>query len=175
MANIITGAKAIVKIDGQVCGYATGVSIQESQLNGRVESLGYIDSREITPISRIVTATINFIRIFKTNSKNGLQEDVEVDEAAMVTTDGSEPDRLPTDEARTDDALSSSPFNLEIYDSAAPGEADGSIQDSDKKMYTVVGCRPSSQSIVVDRGSLMGVQVSVDALYLIRHPDGLES
>ena len=175
MANIITGAKAIVKIDGKVCGYATGISIQESQLNGRVESLGFIDSREITPISRIVTATINFIRIFKTNSSNGLNESEEVDEGSMITTEQVAEGQNPSAAERTDNALSSSAFDLEIYDSAAPGEADGSIQAEDKKIYTVVGCRPSSQSIVVDRGSLMGVQVSVDALYLIRHPDGIEA
>jgi len=175
MANVITGAKAIVKINGQTCGYATGISIQESQLNGRIESLGFIDSREITPISRLVTATINFIRIFKTNENNGLVEGEEVDEGAMITTEQLPEGQNPTAQVRTQNALSSLPFDLEIYDSAAPGEADGSIQEADKKVYTVVGCRPSSQSIVVDRGSLMGVQVTADALYLIRHPDGLES
>ena len=36
MANVITGAKAIVKIGGQTVGYATGISITESTLNGRV-------------------------------------------------------------------------------------------------------------------------------------------
>jgi hypothetical protein len=173
MANIITGAKAIVKIDGKVAGYATGISIQESQLNGRVESLGFIDSREITPISRIVTATINFIRIFKTNDRNGLSAD-EADEGSMITTEQTPDGENPTAEARTNNALTSRPFDLELYDSAAEAAAEGELQDGDKKIYTVVGCRPSSQSIVVDRGSLMGVQVSVDALYLIRHPDGLE-
>ena len=162
MANVITGAKAIVKIGGETVGYATGISINESTLNGRVESLGFIDSREITPIGRAVTATCNMIRIFKTNAENGLGSG-EVDDSSMINSQQVVGGDVSLSQ-RTFDVLNLQPFDLEIWDnSPSPGEED------DVKMYTVKGCVPAGQQIVVDRGSLMGVQVNLDALYLIRH------
>lgn len=165
MANVITGAKAIVKIGGQVAGYATGVSITESILNGRVESLGRIDTREITPIGRVVTATCNFIRIFKTSEENGLSAD-EVDEQSVTYTVDSV---QSSDDDRTVAALNfgvgDQRVDLQIFDSAPQGDLEG----DDVLIYTVVDCKPSSQNIVVDRGSMMGVQVSMDARYLVRH------
>lgn len=165
MANVITGAKAIVKVGGEVAGYATGISVTESILNGRVESLGRIDSREITPIGRVVSLTCNFIRIFKTSEENGLAEG-EVDESGITyTTDAVE----SSDDERTVAALNfgvgDQRIDLQIFDSAPQGDTEG----NDVLMYTIVDCKPSSQNIVVDRGSMMGVQVTMDARYLVRH------
>jgi len=165
MANVITGAKAIVKVGGEVAGYATGISITEAIMNGRVESLGRIDTREITPIGRVVTCTCNFIRIFKTSDANGLA-DGESDETALTyTSDAVE----SSDDERTVEALNfgvgDQRIDLQIFDSAPQGDLDG----EDVLMYTVVDCKPSSQNIVVDRGSMMGVQVTMDARYLVRH------
>ena len=165
MANVITGAKAIVKVGGKIAGYATGISVTESILNGRVESLGRIDTREITPIGRVVTASVNFIRIFKTSDENGIATN-EVDESGLTYTTG---DVEASDDDRTVAALNfgvgDARIDLEIYDSAPQGDLSG----EDVLMYSVIDCKPSSQNIVVDRGSMMGVQVTMDARYLVRH------
>ncbi len=177
-ANVITGAKAKIRIPGVgIIGYATGISIQENTLNGRVESLGYIDSREIVPISRNVTVQCSMIRIF--NAYNDTQnhkysdpnsgDDVTIDDRKLVNThDQDAPDGAdPTLSARTFRVLNTPYFDLEVFDSS----------QSDRKlatMYTVKNCKIASQNIVVDRASLMGVQVVLDAEYLIRYsPDDL--
>lgn len=174
-ANVMTGAKAILKVDGRVLGYATGLQISESTLNGRVESLGFIDSRELTPISRIVTASCAMIRIFQTNADNG-GSPAESDEAGAFPSAGANVNRnrmINTEVAalndsgdieasvRTDNVFKIPSFDLEVYDSASGGD--------DVRMYTVKDCRISSQNIMVDRSTLMGVQVVIEGLYLIRH------
>ena len=71
-----------------------------------------------------------------------------------------------TDRDRTDTAFEidkQQGFDLEIVDTQ-PNNG-----QEETTIYTLKGCKPSAHSIVVDRGSLMGVQVSLDALYLIRH------
>jgi hypothetical protein len=181
-ANVITGAKAKVRINGIVVGYATGINITEATLNGRVESLGYIDSREITPISRTVTGSCSLIRIFNSSiSGIGANQDIkgysDVPGGEFVTTDDngfvntefhSEVATSPetkTLKDRTANVLNKAPFVLEIVDSAT-GTASST---SPNIIYSVHGCRISSQNIVVDRGSLMGVQVTFDAEYLVRY------
>ena len=174
--NVITGAKAILKVNGRVLGYATGLQISEMTLNGRVDSLGFIDSREITPISRVVQASCAMIRIFQTNLQNGADAS-ESDEAGAVPNAGANANRdrmvntsvRGTDvaevdiNARTDEVFEIPPFDLEVYDSA-PGTADADI-----KMYTVKECRIQSHNIMVDRSTLMGVQCVLEGTYLIRH------
>jgi len=158
--NVISGAKALIKINGSVAGYATGISITETTFNGRVDSLGYIDTREITPIGRSVSAVVNMLRVFEPSGETftGLPAG-EVDEAEMVNTSSVE----QTDgQTRTDNALLRGTFDLEVYDTTPGVEADA-------VMYTVKDCRISSQNIVVDRGSLMGVQCAIEGTYLIRH------
>jgi hypothetical protein len=162
MANVITGAKAKITINGAVVGYATGISIAENTLNGRVESLGYIDSREIVPISRNVQVMATMIRIFDAyvgNAGNGIQgvaggdtdDNGFVNSAAVVER---------TIEDRTRDVLNKAYFDIQIIDSSS---------SDNKVIYTVKNCKISSQNIVVDRASLMGVQVMMDAEYLVRH------
>jgi len=174
--NVITGAKAILKVNGRVLGYATGLQISEMTLNGRVDSLGFIDSREITPISRVVQASCAMIRIFQTNADNGFRA-AENDEAGASLNDGLNANRgrmvntslRSADVAdveenlRTDEVFQIPPFDLEVYDSA-PGTADADI-----KMYTVKECRIQSHNIMVDRSTLMGVQCVLEGTYLIRH------
>lgn len=179
-ANVITGAKAKVRINNVVVGYATGINIAESTLNGRVESLGYIDSREITPISRTVTGSCSLIRIFnasQTDAGTGLRQYSDSNGGEGVMTDDSEfvntefhPNSVTSPvtkslKDRTTNVLNSEPFVLEIVDSATG--AGGAIQPN--VIYSIHGCRISSQNIVVDRGSLMGVQVTFDAEYIVRY------
>jgi len=166
-ANVVTGAKAVVKIDGVVAGYATGISVTEVTLNGRVDSLGYVDTREIAPIGRQVSATCNFIRIFPTTADNGPQneEALTTDESLILNTTR---DLGNNNAFRTDEVLLKKPFDLQIVDTS-PSGSPSNTAGVEEVIYTVVGCRPSAQSIVVDRGSLMGVQVTLDALHLVRH------
>lgn len=179
-ANVITGAKAKVRINGVVVGYATGINVSETTLNGRVESLGYIDSREITPISRTVSGSCSLIRIFNASTNftdfgvrgynDGSGGEVRTtDDFEFVNTEfQTEPKtsfETRTLKDRTANVLNKSPFVLEIVDSATGTSA----STTPNVIYSIHGCRVSSQNIVVDRGSLMGVQVTFDAEYLIRY------
>ncbi len=180
-ANVITGAKAKIRIPNVgIIGYATGISIQENTLNGRVESLGYIDSREIVPISRNVTVQCSMIRIFNayndtanfkySDAASGDGNTNTIDDRRLVNTFDQElPTQAdPTLSARTFGVLNTPYFDLEVFDS--------SQSDVKKAMYTVKNCKIASQNIVVDRASLMGVQVVLDAEYLIRYsPDDIST
>ena len=160
--NVITGAKAIIKIDDDVAGYATGISISEVTFNGRVDSLGFIDTREVVPIGRNVSGTINFIRVFA-HQNDGLYEAIaagETDEEAVVNSASAN----LTDEVRTDEVLNRVPFKVVVYDNH------NNRAGEEVAMYEIHGCRVSSQNIVVDRGSMMGVQCTFDATHLVRLP-----
>jgi hypothetical protein len=173
-ANVITGAKAKIRIPTiGIVGYATGISITENTLNGRVESLGYIDSREIVPISRNVQVQCSTIRIFNkyndpvnkkyTDEGSGDGSLGTTDEGFMLNSLNSGDNFAQQLKTRTDAVLQKQYFDLEIIDSSST-EAEKFI-----RIYTVKNCRIASQNIVVDRNSLMGVQVVLDAEYLIRH------
>ncbi len=170
MANVITGAKAMVKMADsagvmRTVGYATGIQITEVLLNGRIDSLGFVDTRELALIGRQVSATVNFIRIFQTiggPNADGPGEGTVDESNALNSVNPSD----ATDRDRTDTAFAidkQQGFDLEIVDTQPNNGQD------ETTIYTLKGCKPSAHSIVVDRGSLMGVQVSLDALYLIRH------
>ncbi len=173
-ANVITGAKAKIRIPGVgIVGYATGISITENTLNGRVESLGYIDSREIVPISRNVQVQCSTIRIFNkynipankqyNDEASGDGNNNTTDEGFMLNSLNQGGGNAETLASRTTQALTKEYFDLEIIDSSST--------ENEKyiRIYTVKNCRIASQNIVVDRNSLMGVQVVLDAEYLIRH------
>jgi hypothetical protein len=181
-ANVITGAKAKVRINGIVVGYATGINVTETTLNGRVESLGYIDSREITPISRTVTGSCSLIRIFNESigpignqqnlrgyADNSGGEFTTTDDFGFVNTEyhstASTTPETKSLKSRTANVLNKTPFVLEIVDSASGETSDV----TPNIIYSIHGCRISSQNIAVDRGSLMGVQVTFDAEYLVRY------
>jgi|5B_taG_2_1085324.scaffolds.fasta_scaffold164730_1 hypothetical protein len=176
--NVITGAKAVIKITPaggteKIAGYATGISISEVTFNGRVDSLGFVDTREIVPIGRNVSATVNFIRIFNTDNDNfdSLDTMNDTDEVAVVnSTTGTS----ATGQQRTDDVLTFPTFDLTVYDAAnslarPQTEPPPAANANDVEIYTLKGCRISSQNIVVDRGSMMGVQCTIDATHLVRH------
>jgi hypothetical protein len=159
--NVISGAKALIKVEGSVVGYCTGISITETTFNGRVDSLGFIDTREITPIGRSVSAVVNMLRVFPPSDGSifeGLSAN-EIDEGRMLNTSA---DSFQDEQTRTDDALLRLPFTLAIYDTT-PGVGDDAL------MYEMYGCRIASHNIVVDRGSLMGIQCSIEGTHLIRY------
>ena len=160
--NVITGAKAIIKIDNDVAGYATGISVSEITFNGRVDSLGFIDTREVVPIGRNVSGTINFIRVFPSVAGDTRYETIDADETDEIAVVNSASNADDDDLARTRQVLNRREFVLEIFDNH---NTEGGAE---ALMYKILGCRVSSQNIVVDRGSMMGVQCTFDATHLIR-------
>lgn len=157
MSDLITGAKALIAINGKVAGYATGIVVQEAIINGRVETLGTVDTREIEPISRIVTGSISFMRIFNRS----------VDNEFLTNEDSNLVQRANDVLTQPDD------FDIIIYNVGEEQQDNPSVQAT--PIYTVKGCKPSSQTIAVDRNSFMGLQVTFDALYLIKNDDDGET
>lgn len=152
MSDLITGAKALISLDGKVAGYATGIVVQEAIINGRVETLGTVDTREIEPISRIVTGSISFMRIFNRSVDNEFLTNEDADLVTRSNQILTQPDE----------------FDVIIYNIGHEAAvADGEIP-APKAVYKIVGCKPSSQTVAVDRNSFMGLQVTFDALYLVK-------
>lgn len=60
---VFSGARAKLIINGNEIGYASGVSASEQIALQRVDVLGQIDSKEIVPVSRVVSVQANFVRI----------------------------------------------------------------------------------------------------------------
>lgn len=63
MAEVFSGARAKLIINGNEIGFATGVSASEQIQLQRVDVLGNIDSQEIVPVSRVVSVQADFVRI----------------------------------------------------------------------------------------------------------------
>jgi len=168
----INGANALVVKDGNIMGYATGVTVNEVYAVQRIDVLGEIDSRDIEPIGRIVNVSISFIRMV-----NALSTDADqgpgaspferaggaVAKGLIPTTNESASNRQLT-KSVTD--FYQSGFDLVIRDSADFADAEGTKVPA-KDRYKVVGCRPTSQSFAITRGTLMGINVSLEALRLV--------
>ena len=161
----INGANAIVKKDGVVLGYATGVSVNEVYALQRIDVLGEIDSRDIEPIGRVVNVSISFIRMV--NAATGVAENLSTPELAggaaakgIVPLTPASNTNLENTKSITD--FFQSGFDLEVLDVAAFGD-----DATPGSRYVVKGCRPSSQSFAITRGTLMGVNVTCEALRLV--------
>jgi len=63
MADVFSGARAKLIINGSEIGFATGVSASEQIQMQRVDVLGNIDSQEIVPVNRVVSVQADFVRI----------------------------------------------------------------------------------------------------------------
>jgi len=152
----INGANAVVKLAGKTIGYATGVSVNEVYGLQRIDVLGEIDSRDIEPIGRVVNVVITFIRMVKNSSdaEDGNRGGGAV-ARGMIPNVGAEATFEDTTESIT--TFFQNGFDLEIQDSFG----------DDTPRYRIEGCRPSSQSFALTRGTLMGVNVSCEAIRLI--------
>lgn len=170
----INGANALVVKDGQIMGYATGVTVNEVYAVQRIDVLGEIDSRDIEPIGRIVNVSISFIRMvnaLSSEADQGGAPGTRADERAggavakglIPTTSESASNRQLT-QSVTD--FYQSGFDLIIRDSADFADIGGNAVRAQDR-YKVVGCRPTSQSFAITRGTLMGINVSLEALRLV--------
>lgn len=169
MANLdsirsINGANAIVEVNGQTLGYATGVTVNEVYGLQRIDVLGEIDSRDIEPIGRVVNVQITFIRMIPTEIQNPSNK-----VGGGSARRGLTPDHIQGD-SNQDRTVSVTDFfqkgfDLKIIDS---GEfADTNSIESKGARYIIEGCRPASQSFALSRGTLMGINVNCEALRLV--------
>ena len=156
----VNGANALVKVGDKILGYATGVTVNEVYGLQRIDVLGEIDSRDIEPIGRTVNVQISFIRMV--NNPNGGQDGNRGGGAARrglvpSVEDGASPSEAT--QAVTD--FFEQGFDLTVLDSGDFNGVDA------KERYVIQGCRPSSQSFAVTRGTLMGVNVTCEALRML--------
>lgn len=149
----INGATAEILINDKLAGYATGVTVTEFTVLQRIDVLGQIDTKDIEPLGRMVNGTIAFMRM--TLSDNGEEGGGVVGQGLGPTHDMNEYDP----KVRTAQVLEymDEGFDLLIRDS---------VEDN-KQRYLVSGCRPSSHTFSLSRGTLMGVNITFEALYMI--------
>lgn len=168
----INGANALITIqveggDERVVGYATGVTVQEVIALNRIDVLGRIESKDIEAIGRSVSGSIGLMRMVPIDDDNfpggGAAN------ASLLPKHAPESDPLndadATGRTRTVMSYMDKGFNLKIKD-AADYTADGDTAEpgSGSVRYTIVGCRPSSHSFSMSRGTLMGVNVTFEAI-----------
>lgn len=172
----INGANALIQIttapnaegnrETRVIGYATGISVTETYMLNRIDILGQMDSVDIEPIGRSVSGSISFMRM--TNAANQDGEDLNLTGGGAGYT-GLAPRTAESDyNVRTKSVVDfmNDGFDLAIIDS---GTEAGLAPDNqaNKVRYVIKGCRTSSQSFSLSRGSIMGVNVTFEALQLI--------
>lgn len=159
----INGANAIVKVDGKTLGYATGITVNELYGLQRIDVLGEIDSRDIEPIGRTINVQISFIRMAGnlTGATDGNRGGGAAQRGLVPRTSGSASN---TEKTKQVTEFFEKGFDLVVLDSADFGD---NPANSPVARYTIRGCRPSSQSFAITRGTLMGVNVTCEALALI--------
>lgn len=159
----INGANAIVQItkgDKTVTvGYATGVTVNEAYALNRIDVLGLIDSKDIEPIGRTVSGTIGVMRMTVGGEAGAFTGGGAATSGLVpVTTD----DQSALTKTQNVMDFMNDGFDLMIRDSG--------VFDPDNAVltrYKVTGCRPSSHSFQLSRGSLMGVNINFEALALV--------
>ena len=152
----VNGANAIVKIGTETIGYATGVSVNEVYGLQRIDVLGEIDSRDIEPIGRIVNVVITFIRMVNNPENTPANRGGGAGARSLVPNVGDNASQTTATATITE--FFEKGFDLEIIDS---------FGENAVSRYRIEGCRPSSQSFALTRGTLMGVNVSCEAIRLI--------
>jgi hypothetical protein len=155
----INGANALVKKDGVILGYATGVNVAEMYALQRIDVLGEAYSRDIEPIGVVVQVAIGFIRMI---NKNGYDNDVGGGGVAKgLVPKVNATDNIKQSTQKVTDFFQQG-FDLEIMDSIT-----GTGEGSPSSRYLIQGCRPSAQSFALSRGTLMGINVTCEALRLV--------
>jgi len=148
----INGATAEILIGDKVAGYATGITVTEFTALQRIDVLGQIDTKDIEPIGRMVNGTIGFMRMILSVDSTEGGGAVAQDLSPSHSTDSYDA------QTRTEQVLSymDEGFSLLIRDS---------VGDKDLR-YKIEGCRPSSHTFSLSRGTLMGVNITFEALHM---------
>jgi len=161
----INGSNALIQVqpsgsgEPKTVGYATGVSVTENILVNRIDVLGQIDTRDIEPIARTVSGTIGLMRMTPMQDQDS--------QGGGAAYHGVLPQHASTasDADRTRDVMNfyNNGFDLTIIDSAtfSPDSAGAKVR------YRIKGCRPTSHSFALSRGSIMGVNITFEALSMI--------
>lgn len=162
----INGANAVIRVStpegSRIIGYATGVSVQETIFVNRIDVLGQIDTKDIEPIGRTVSGTVGLMRMTPAAQEPGS----DVQRGGGAGRNGLTPTTniQESDIDRTKKAMDffNDGFDIEIVDSAgfAP-------RGTPRTRYVVIGCRPTSHGFALSRGSLMGINITFEALKLI--------
>lgn len=155
----INGANAVVKRDGQILGYATGVNVSEIYALQRIDVLGEAYSRDIEPIGVVVNVSIGFIRMV---NQLGYDNDAGGGGAAKGLVPKVTQSQNIKESTKSLTDFFQAGFDLEIQDSQAFG-----VDSVPKQRYIIQGCRPSSQAFALTRGTLMGINVMCEALRLV--------
>lgn len=168
----INGANALITIEvnggnEQIVGYATGVTVQEVIALNRIDVLGRIESKDIEAIGRSVSGSIGLMRmvpIADPQFPGGGAAN-----ANLLPKHAQESDPLDdadaTGRTRTVMSYMDKGFNLKIKDAADYTVAGDSAEPgTGADRYVIVGCRPSSHSFSLSRGTLMGVNVTFEAI-----------
>lgn len=159
----INGANALVQVyvngKPKTVGYATGVTVNEAYALNRIDVLGLIDSKDIEPIGRTVSGTIGIMRM-TVGAEAGAFNGGGAATTGLIPVTTEEQSALN----KTQDVMDfmNDGFDLIIKDSGTFAPDDATLE-----RYKVTGCRPSSHSFQLSRGSLMGVNISFEALALV--------
>jgi hypothetical protein len=171
----INGANALIKItpaggSPKIVGYASGITVTEAYILNRIDVLGQIDSIDIEAIGRTVSGSIALMRMTMPSDVQGGGLESGGTYGGGASANGLIPKAtsLDSDQARTNRVMQfmNEGFTLEIIDSD-----DFQPQGEVKVRYKIIGCRPSTQSFGLSRGSIMGVNVTFEALKLIEEDD----
>lgn len=174
LGRSINGSNALVQIqrDGEepvVVGYATGVTVQEVIALNRIDVLGRIESKDIEAIGRSVSGSIGLMRMVPIGDDLFPGGGAANAGVLPVHPAGSDPtnDADATARTRTVMQFMEVGFDLVIKDSANFEEAGGEATApgvGGTTRYVIKGCRPSSHSFSLSRGTLMGVNVTFEAI-----------
>ena len=126
MANqVISGARAILKIDDVTIGYATGVQASEQIDYQPVEQLGEVDVVTYEPTARRITMSCSMLRILDSQLK------------ILFPNSG---------QNTTADVLDFAEMTAEVIDN---------IKDGTPTFYKFEGVKPTSRNFTLDRGGIM--------------------
>lgn len=163
----INGANALIKVTGtdgvsRVVGYATGVSVSEAIFVNRIDVLGQIDSKDIEPIGRTVSGTIGLMRMTPAAVTGTRSDGGGAGRNRLVPSTSIEQDDIVRTKAVME--FFNDGFDIVIEDSTnfAP-------DTQANPRYTVIGCRPTAHTFALSRGSIMGVNITFEALKLIEN------
>lgn len=139
MSRIFTGAKAQVKINGGVVGFASGVNVTQEDTLTEVGILGQLDAADLAETGHKVSFTLNIFKAFSSDADgNPNSAAIQNTAAELGILSGSiTTESLTADRNRAE-------ITVEIVDSS----------NGDAIIYKMVGCKCEGGSGQVDSNGL---------------------